>query len=146
MNSAKCISRPYILPNTFVVAQVAFVGWCHIHALAVCWIAHIAITNVCLLLAQSGRSPIFKVAELHVRHPARKVGGHTTLGFTIPAAFLAFTRVTYTSASNANASPMRRFDEALGFTKQPDVRVGHARCLSHAGKHDAFGHDPFITQ
>ena len=41
---------------------------------------------------------------------------------------------------------MRRFDEALGFAKQADVRVGHARNFSHAVKHDAFGLDPFITQ
>ena len=81
-----------------------------------------------------------------MRHPARKVGGLTTLGFTIPAAFLAFTRATSTSASNAKALPMRRFDEALGFAKQADVRVGHARCISHVVKHDAFGLDPFITQ
>ena len=85
-----------------------------------------------------------------MRHPARKFGGLTTLGFTIPAALLAFTRATststFTSASNANALPMRRFDQALGFAEQGDVRVGHARCLSHAVKHDAFGLNPFITQ
>ena len=41
---------------------------------------------------------------------------------------------------------MRSFDEALGFAKQADVRVGHARNFSHAVKHDAFGLDPFITR
>ena len=97
-------------------------------------------------MAQSGRSPISKVAELHVGHSAREVGNQTARGFTIPAAFLAFTRATSTSASNAKALPMRRFDEAIGFAKQADVRVGHARCLSHAVKHDAFGLDPFTTQ
>jgi hypothetical protein len=45
-------------------------------------------------MAQSSRSPNFKVAKLHVGHPARKVGDQTTRGFTSPAAFFAFTRAT----------------------------------------------------
>ena len=65
-------------------------------------------------MAQSGRSPIYKVAELHVGHSAREVGNQAARGFTIPAAFLAFARATSTSASNAKALPMRRIDEALG--------------------------------
>ena len=79
-----------------------------------------------------------------MRHPARKVDEHITLGLPIPAAVLAFTRAT--PASNANALPMRRFAEAFRLPKQADVRVGHARCLSHVVKHDAIGLDPFITQ
>ena len=67
-----------------------------------------------LPMVQTGRSPISKVAKLHVGHPARKVGDHAARGFTIAAAFFAFTRATSTSASNAKATPMRRLTKLSG--------------------------------
>ena len=75
--------------------------------------------------------------KLYVGHPVRKVGDHAARGFTIAAAFFAFTRST--SASNASARPMRRLMNLSGLPTRRISEVGYTQCIGYAVKHDAFG-------